>query len=109
MNVNTLNVVNKIKIPMKLSDLAFTSHVYNYFTNYSTAYYEFTAQTEFAVDLSSTEHREAMIKWLNQWGCRNLACEYHTAASVELLKWYERNNLQLVNEKTMLWDYRKWT
>ena len=97
---------------MKLSDLAFTSHVYNYFTNYNNDYKELQFQTTSVIDLNKLEHRNSLIDWLNQWGCRQFAVEYHKFASKQIKLWYEQYKDELISGKKMLWnlsesDYKK--
>ena len=89
---------------MKLSDLAFTSHVYNYFTNYNNDYKELQSKTASTIDLDKDEHRIALINWLNQWGCRQFAINYHGMASMEILSWYEEYKEQLMVKDKMLWE-----
>jgi hypothetical protein len=33
----------------------------------------------------------SLLKWLNNWGCRQFAIEYHTLASHEIWIWYQEN------------------
>ena len=49
---------------------------------------QFHAKFGAALDLSLEDHRLALLKFLNDWGCRNLATEWHGLASEKLDRWY---------------------
>ena len=43
-----------------------------------------------AVDLATEKHRSALLTFLNAWGCRGLATDWHWLASAGLECWYCR-------------------
>ncbi len=57
---------------MKLYELAFTSHVYDSFTNFHTDFMKLCEDTKPSLDMYNPKHRQELINWLNQWGCRSL-------------------------------------
>ncbi|MDO8549467.1 MAG: hypothetical protein Q7S39_04845 [Ignavibacteria bacterium] len=63
--------------------------------------------TRSATDLNIPEHREALINWLNQWGCRQFALDYHKKASKRIFCWYDKYKEQLILEDKMLWELTK--
>lgn len=73
---------------MKLAELAFACYVYASMTDYDNSYLDFRAKVNNALDLSDEDHRQALITWLNQWGCRQFSRECHELASNEILQWY---------------------
>ncbi len=89
---------------MNLYELAFTSHVYNAFTNYNADYLRLLEKTRPELNLERAEHRQELIDWLNQWGCRQFALGYQSLASEEMLAWHRNNYHQLVPRDKPLWD-----
>ena len=89
---------------MNLYELAFTSHVYNAFTNYNADYLRLLERTGPELNLERAEHRQELIDWLNQWGCRQFALGYHSLASEEMLAWHRSNFQELVPGHKPLWD-----
>ena len=53
-----------------LADLRETVEVFNGFANVDRSWLTFRELTHPAVNLSRAEHREALHRWLNSWGCR---------------------------------------
>jgi hypothetical protein len=47
------------------------------------------------LDLTSEDHRLALLRFLNAWGCRNLVTDWHPLALTELQSWYSRAHEQL--------------
>lgn len=72
---------------MKLTELAFACFVYSNMSDYDSSYREFLKETRPRVDLGIEHHRRALLNWLNDWGCRQFAIEYHDMASSELKDW----------------------
>lgn len=88
---------------MELSELAFACLLYARFTNYDDSYISFLQSTSHHPDLVDPEHRRALLIWLNQWGCRQFASEYHDLASSEILSWYNQFNSTLFDrDKNLL-------
>ena len=46
-------------------------------------------------DLARSAHRDAMLAWLRQWGCRHLRTADHARSSRALLAWWKRHGSQL--------------
>lgn len=89
---------------MTLSELAFACFLYNGGTDYDNSYRIFLEVTEGSPDLSSSEHREALLVWLNQWGCRQFALKYHEQASGEILSWHNEYSPTLLPRNRNLWE-----
>jgi len=70
---------------MRLSELAFACFVYAQFTNYDDSYLSFLQAIGHRLDPANSKHRRALLAWLNLWGCRQFAIEYHGLASSEVL------------------------
>jgi hypothetical protein len=88
---------------MKLSDLAFACYVYSRMSNYDKSYTYFLNCTNNRIDIRINGHRIALIKWLNSWGCRQFALNYHNLASEEISDWYEEfGNLLFPRNMTLL-------
>ena len=89
---------------MNLFDLAFTCYVYGSFTTFNKSYKSFLKATANKVDLLNPEHREALIIWLNKWGCRQFSLEYHKMASGEILSWCKEGHARLIPKDKKLWE-----
>ena len=89
---------------MKLSQLAFACYLYGAFTDFDKSFIDFLNATKFSVDLTISEHRNKLLIWLNSWGCRQFAVEYHNQASQEILSWYNEYESNLPEAATNLWE-----
>jgi hypothetical protein len=87
-----------------LCKLALASTMYDSLTpfNYSLALLNST--TAGSMDLTNPEHRIALMKWLNDWGCRHLSEEQHEVASHSILNWYQVDGASLFTNEKPLWD-----
>ncbi|BDV42758.1 hypothetical protein GURASL_16810 [Geotalea uraniireducens] len=74
---------------MTLAELAFACHIYASMTDYDSSYCDFRSKIDDELDLTDADHRQALITWLNQWGCRQFSKECHGLASAQILQWYE--------------------
>ena len=74
--------------PIQPFDLACACYLYESMTRYARSLDQFHAKFGAALDLSLEDHRLALLKFLNDWGCRNLATEWHWLASEELDRWF---------------------
>jgi hypothetical protein len=74
---------------MKLAELAFACYVYGQMTDYDDSYLDFLKRTSPHLDLRKEQHRKALLDWLNDWGCRQFAIDYHGLASEEIHSWYK--------------------
>ncbi len=73
---------------IRLSELAFACHVFEALTNYDSSYLRLQQATDGSTNLCLPEHRKALLRWLNAWGCRQFAVAYHDRASEEIFSWY---------------------
>jgi hypothetical protein len=89
---------------LKLVDLAFACYVYGQLSNYDDSYVRFLEATNRYPNLSIANHRQALLKWLNEWGCRQFALKYHEHASKELLSWHNSITSKLVPRNRTLLD-----
>ncbi|MEE8372463.1 MAG: hypothetical protein V3R87_01825 [Dehalococcoidia bacterium] len=87
-----------------LGKLAVASLMFNSLTTYNNSLVNFRFATGDRIDLTIQEHREAMMKWLNDWGCRHLSKGQHQVASQSILDWYQTDCATLFSEKTPLWQ-----
>jgi len=89
---------------MTLSELAFACLVYGGLSDYDESYLRFLKKTEGSVDLGNADHREALLVWLNRWGCRQFAKSWHQHASAELLSWHNEYGSTLFPRDRDLWE-----
>jgi len=89
---------------MKLPDLAFACFVYGRLSENDTSYQRFLAATTYSPDLRVDAHRKYLLTWLNEWGCRQFAKNYHNLASKNILSWYNQFSDRLPSEETNLWQ-----
>lgn len=76
---------------MKLYELAYACRLYAVLAGFDSSLQEFRRITSPSLDLWNPVHRKALLVWLNSWGCRQFAKEYHSMASKELLNWGRRH------------------
>ena len=89
---------------MQLSELAIAVYLYECFTGYDKSYSEFIDLIGSHCALEKPAVREALIKWLNKWGCRQFALKHHTLASKQLLKWHREFGECLPSPRANLWE-----
>ena len=89
---------------MNLYELAFGCHVYAGVTDYDQSYRKFLEATIRKPDLSVAEHRTALLRWLNKWGCRQFDKDHHDDAAKEILTWYSQCNSKLIPPDQHLWE-----
>jgi len=80
---------------MKLAELAFGCYIYSHMSDYDSSYVRFLESTKPQLDLQLEHHRMSLLKWLNNWGCRQFAREHHMLASEEIRKWYQESGAQM--------------
>jgi hypothetical protein len=90
---------------VNLAELAITCFAYGAMTGYDNSLVKFESLVGQDPDLSNGDHRKAMIKWLNQWQCRQFALAYHDDASAELLTWYQDEGPALPDHGRHLWQF----
>lgn len=74
---------------MTIAELASGCYIYGALTN-DGGYSEFLASTSPALDLTLEQHRKSLLKFLNSWGCRQFAKEYHFHAAKRIERWHAR-------------------
>lgn len=86
--------------PIQPFDLACACYLYKSMTGYAKSLARFRSTVGEALDLSSEDHRQALLGFLNDWGCRNLATKWHWLASEALESWYDeaRDSLPLPDD-----------
>ena len=89
-----------------LGKIAVASLLFNSLTPYNTSLATFRFATGDRMDLAIQEHRNALMNWLNDWGCRHLSKDQHQVASQSILDWYQMNCATLFSDKTPLWRLR---
>lgn len=73
--------------PMQPFDLALACCLYEQMTPYARSLDRLRTASSPALDLDSEDHRLVLLQFLNDWGCRNLATDWHWLASKELGSW----------------------
>ncbi len=89
---------------MNLYELAFISYVFNNLTDFNVSFNRFLDITKNSPDLTIIEHRKALLKWLNQWGCRQFSLDYHNTVSEHLKEWYQKYINYLPIESKNIWE-----
>ncbi|OGT34153.1 MAG: hypothetical protein A2W28_06605 [Gammaproteobacteria bacterium RBG_16_51_14] len=74
---------------MKLAELAFACYVYSQMSDYDSSYCQLLKATRPQMDFRREDHCMALLRWLNAWGCRQFAVQYHQLAAREIEMWYE--------------------
>jgi len=73
--------------PIEPLDLAVACCLYEQMTPYARSLRRLRDAVVPALDLRRDDHRLALLQFLNDWGCRNLAKAWHQRASTALEKW----------------------
>lgn len=89
---------------MTLAELAFASYCYQRLNDYDESYATFLTTTGTSPDLSMSSHRKSLLVWLNQWGCRQFAVEYHGRASAVLRTWHRKFGHSFFPEDKPIWQ-----
>lgn len=85
-----------------LCDLALSSTMYDSLTPFNSSLRRLNEATGGSIDLTNPEHCIALVKWLNDWGCRHLSKDQHDVASNSILNWYQVDGASLfINEKPL--------
>lgn len=90
--------------PVSLGALAYASNVYNAMTDFGSSFREFQRRVHPKPDLDDADHRQALLTWLNAWGCRHLALACHEDVSRELVSWYTLARYRLPGSADRLAD-----
>jgi hypothetical protein len=89
---------------MRLHDLALACYLYSARSGFDIALNEFRRATRPRFDVMQPGHRNALLAWLNKWGCRHIAIEYHPMASRSLVKWAQNYEARLPSPRARLWE-----
>jgi len=87
-----------------LGKIAVAGLLFNSLTPYNASLGDFRSSTANRLDLSIKEHLDALMHWLNAWGCRHLSVDQHDIASNSILKWYQADGASLFTNEKPLWD-----
>jgi len=87
-----------------LCKLAVAGMLFNSLTPYNNSLALFRSTTGDSIDLANSEHRNALMKWLNDWGCRHLSEDQHQVASQSILDWCQTNFGALFSNRKPLWE-----
>ena len=87
-----------------LGKIAVASLLFNSLTPYNASLGDFKSTTGDRLDLLIEEHRDALMHWLNAWGCRHLSRDQHQVASKGILDWCQNNCATLFSDETPLWQ-----
>ena len=78
--------------PMRLYEAAIACRAYRAFGGeFDDSFQRFVAKTGGALHLESDDYGSALMKWLNEWGCRQFAKEYHGEAIAAIRQWAQRH------------------
>src|SRR5271154_3912619 len=84
---------------MRLYEAAIACRAYTAFGGeFDDSLRQFLANTNGALDLESNDCGSALMKWLNEWGCRQFAKRYHDDALKLLRQWAQRYLRDLPSE-----------
>lgn len=75
---------------MRLFELAYCCRLYGQTTNYDASIDAMRRASPDGLDLHDASHAAALLRWLNQWGCRQFALAYHHEAAAMLAAWGDR-------------------
>ena len=89
-----------------LSKLAVAGLMFDSLTPYNKSLALFRNATGDSINLANSEHRDALLKWLNDWGCRHLSKDQHPVASQSILNWYQVDGASLFTNEKPLWDLK---
>ena len=87
-----------------LCKLALASTMYDSLTPFNRSLARLNLNTGSGIDLTNLRHRLSLMKWLNDWGCRNLPKDQHDVASNSILEWYQVDGASLFTNEKPLWD-----
>ena len=73
---------------MRLYEAAIACRAYTAFGGeFDDSFRRFAAKTDGALHLESKDCGPALMNWLNEWGCREFAKEYHDDALERIRLW----------------------
>ena len=87
-----------------LGGIAIAGLLFDSLTPYNASLANFRCATGGKLDLANQKHRDTLMKWLNDWGCRHLSKNQHKVASESILDWYQGERPTLFSDKTPIWQ-----
>ena len=87
-----------------LGKIAVAGLLFSSLTPYNSSLAKFRKDTGYCLSLTSQGHVDALLKWLNAWGCRHLSKKNHQDASRSILVWYQKHRAILFTDKAPLWQ-----
>ena len=73
---------------MRLYEIAIGSYLFSEVVDFDESFLALQEAVEGRVDLDESEHRQALLTWLNKWGCRQFSLNHHDHASGQIQAWY---------------------
>ena len=90
---------------MKIYELAVSSHLADgIMGDFGESYANFRKAVGGLPDLLRPEHGQALLVWLNKWGCRQFARAHHDVARAQIAEWFTEHKRSLPPEDVDLWD-----
>lgn len=89
-----------------LSKLALAGIMYDSMTPFNRSLERLNKATAGNIDLTNSSHLMALLKWLNDWGCRNLARNQHKVASKSILIWQQKYGASLFSDRKQIWNLK---
>ena len=87
-----------------LSKLAIACLMYNSLTPFNDSLKLLKEATDDCIVLTNPGHRKSLLKWLNDWGCRNLAKKHHKIASESIQDWQQKYSASLFSDRKPIWN-----
>jgi hypothetical protein len=84
---------------MLLYELAYACRIYA--ATFDTALENFRKAVAPQLNPENPDHRSALLKWLNQWGCRQFIKRDHPRASTAILRWWQQQQFQNLPPRTI--------
>ena len=75
---------------MKLFQLAYACRIYGGLTLFDAGYHTLLDKTGGKRNFGDPSHVKALLVWLNSWGCRQFAVDYHDLAIESIRGWAQR-------------------
>ena len=72
---------------MRLFELAYACRIYGGRTRFDVGYLDFVDKTGGSLNFMDSAHMKALLVWLNSWGCRQFALDYHKQAAKSIARW----------------------
>lgn len=88
---------------VNLGELALACFAYGAIASYDDSLAKLEKLLGNEPDLADAEHGIGMIKWLNQWQCRQFSLACRDDAAAELLAWYKEAETTLPDHERDLW------